>query len=290
MPRSGGSLAARLAEVGGELTPSERRVAEEVLADPTQVAFDTVAALADRAGTSGPTVIRFAGKLGYDGFADLQTDVRRSVSADLARATDRIRATADATVRDRAAEAATRGVGSTLERLTQERLTALAAPLLDLDRRVWVLVGDSSTASGVVLTQGLGMLRPGVSRLSGSAVGMAPVFAEVDRRDTVVVVDFPRYERRLLQVADWLAADGLTIVGLTDGALSPIAALADVWAEIAVAAVGPFDSTLGSIAVAEALVAQVAHDLRDVATERLDRIEETWRRGDALRPLDGDRA
>src|SRR5690349_9911393 len=41
-----------------ELSPAERRIAEEVLANPQTVAFGTVAALADVTGTSGATVVR----------------------------------------------------------------------------------------------------------------------------------------------------------------------------------------------------------------------------------------
>lgn len=284
MAAPGVALTARVAEAGAELTPAERQVAEVVLADPNRLAFDTVAVVAERAGTSGPTVVRFAVKLGFEGFADLQAEVRRSVSDRLERASDRIRVDDRASAHDEAVRTAERNVRASLERLPHERLAAVVAPLLDTARRVWVLAGESSTAAAIVLGQGLGMTRPGVSRLTGSAVGMAPTLAEVGGDDVVVVIDFPRYERRLVEVATWLAEDGLTVVGLTDGPLSPIAALSDAWADVDVAPIGPFDSTLGPIAVCEVIVAEVAHELRDGATRRLDRIEAGWRRAAALLP------
>ena len=64
-----GTIADRIAAAGASLTPTERRVAEVVTAEPTALAFDTVAELADRVGSSGPTVVRFAAKLGFDGYA-----------------------------------------------------------------------------------------------------------------------------------------------------------------------------------------------------------------------------
>ena len=51
------------------LTPAERRVADVVLTSPEAVAFGTVAEVAQRAATSGATVVRLATKLGYDGFS-----------------------------------------------------------------------------------------------------------------------------------------------------------------------------------------------------------------------------
>src|SRR5699024_1811148 len=66
------TLAERIAEAASRLTGAERRVALAVGDDPKIVAFGTVAQLAAHSGTSGPTVLRFASKLGFSGFAQLQ--------------------------------------------------------------------------------------------------------------------------------------------------------------------------------------------------------------------------
>jgi len=52
-----------VAAVSRELTPTERRIAREVLDEPTLLAFGTVSDLASRVGTSRPTIVRFANKL-----------------------------------------------------------------------------------------------------------------------------------------------------------------------------------------------------------------------------------
>ena len=66
------SIEERIAAVGVRLTPTERRIAKTVLEDPTLLAFGTVSDLATRVATSPPSVVRFATKLGFDGYADLQ--------------------------------------------------------------------------------------------------------------------------------------------------------------------------------------------------------------------------
>ena len=69
-----------VAAVSGDLTPAERRIAEAVLAEPTLLAFGTVSDLASRVGTSRPTVVRFANKLGFAGYTQLQKHVRSDLS------------------------------------------------------------------------------------------------------------------------------------------------------------------------------------------------------------------
>ena len=65
------------------LTSTERKIAEVLAGEPQAVAFGTVAQVASRAGTSGPSVVRLAVKLEYEGFVDLQADVQAELARQL---------------------------------------------------------------------------------------------------------------------------------------------------------------------------------------------------------------
>jgi DNA-binding MurR/RpiR family transcriptional regulator len=78
------------------------------------------------------------------------------------------------------------------------------------------------------------------------------------------------------EAARLLAQSGTAIVAITDSPLSPLVELTDTWCEIEVPAIGPFDSSVPAVAIAELLVARVARDLQDEATARIDRIETLW--------------
>lgn len=54
------------------LTASQRRIAEQVLADPTVVATSTIIQLAERTGTSQASVARFCRSAGFDGYTDFR--------------------------------------------------------------------------------------------------------------------------------------------------------------------------------------------------------------------------
>ena len=74
------SLSQLIAAAGTRLTPTERRIAEAVVADPTLLAFGTVSDLALEVGTSRPSIVRFATKLGFDGYPELQEHIRRDLA------------------------------------------------------------------------------------------------------------------------------------------------------------------------------------------------------------------
>jgi DNA-binding MurR/RpiR family transcriptional regulator len=71
-------------------------------------------------------------------------------------------------------------------------------------------------------------------------------------------------------------------VALTDSALSPLASGAAVSFTASVTGAGPFDSHMGLLALANALLAGVAARLRRSATDRLDEVESAWRAAGAL--------
>ncbi len=260
-----------IAKVGTRLTPTERRIAETVIADPTLLAFGSVSDLAERVGTSRPSIVRFATKLGFSGYPDLQSHAREGVSEQLSRPTERIRShQRDAIpVRTDIADA----LEHVFEALPAEKAASLAAPIAGA-RHVWVLSGETSRAGAYALQSGLSMVRPAVQIVSEHAVGRE--LSSATPEDAAVVFDFARYRRHAITATRTLAAMGVPIIAITDGPLSPLATLTPHWCALRIPAVGPFDSSVPAVAAAELLVAAVVEKLGDTARDRLDRLEHLW--------------
>ena len=284
------SLGERIASVSPALTPTERRLARLIVDDPTTVAFGTVADLARTADTSGPSVVRFATKLGFDGYGGLQEHVQASLTEILRRPVDRLRltpvaeaapdpsATSDQAVN--LVEQMTRAVTS----LDGEALSELASVIARAPAAIWVLCAETSATPGTLLAGNLRLLRPGVRSFSGGPATVAAQLAEVTDDDVVIAIDFPRYESTIVAAAGELAAGGTTLIAITDGPFSPLATLADHWLGVDVATVGPFDSVLPVVAAVELLVAETARLSRREAKARLDRIEALWTTSGVFEP------
>ncbi len=260
-----------IAPVSDKLTPTERRIAGVVLHDPTVLAFGTVSELAERAETSKPSIVRFAAKLGFDGFTDLQKWIRDELTQQLASPSQRIRH------RDESGTAArdsiTDSVNHTIAMLNKDRLIALAKPIADANR-VWIISGETSMAGAVVLHSGLSMIRPDVSLVDDHSTGRELCSAEPS--DAAVVFDFARYRRNSITAAQKLDDLGVPIVAITDSPLSPLASIARAWCELDIPAVGPFDSSIPAVLTAELLVSQVVDLLGDRARDQIDRLESFW--------------
>ncbi len=260
-----------VAAVSAELTPTERRIAEAVLAEPTLLAFGTVSDLADCVGTSRPSIVRFANKLGFDGYTLLQQHVRSDLSHQLSRPSERIRR--DDKTAPPIRDVINAGVASVLDALEAGRVAELAEPLVRANK-VWILSGETSQAGAHALHSGLSMVRPGVRTLEEHSFGTD--LSDAGPGDAAVVFDFFRYRRQVATVARVFADAGVSIVVITDSPLSPLVELADTWCQIEVPAIGPFDSSAPVVVMCELLVARVAQELQDDAKNRIDRIEALW--------------
>jgi DNA-binding MurR/RpiR family transcriptional regulator len=258
------------------LTATERKIAEVLASEPQTIAFGTVAQVAQRAGTSGPSVVRLAVKLGYDGFVGLQADVQAELARQLGPARDRIRQRPPTDFLTRVQAAEQDNIVRTLHAISAVALNRTIARLADRHHRVWVLPAEMTAPVGIVLAAQLGQLRDGVTLLEGSEVAVGRSLAGLEPRDTLIAVDIRRYERSLVALTRSAAERGATIVAVTDSPLSPLVAGADETFFISAQGVGPFDSVTGGIALANLLCAGVAARLRQSAPARLDAIEAAW--------------
>jgi DNA-binding MurR/RpiR family transcriptional regulator len=275
-------VAERIGRYRDELSPAERQVAEVVLRDPQGVAFGTVAQLAERASTSGASVVRLATRLGYTGFSELQGAVQAALGQQLGPAVERIRAERGSDVVSRTLRAELGNVQRTLEGADPEAFAAAVGLLADEQRPVRVLAGDAEAGIGAMCASLLSMLRDDVAQVGGSDAAVVRQLGPLAEGAVVVAIDLRRYERWVVEHARRAADGGARVVALTDSVLSPLAALATVSLTVAAEGAGPFDSHVGTLALVNALATGVAGRLRETATRRLERLESLWQDSGAL--------
>ncbi len=272
----------RIRTAAGVLTPAERKVADEVVADPQLIAFGTVAEVAKRASVSGASVVRLAARLGYDGFVDLQEAVQGELADRLRPAVERIRDVPPGDVLGRALDASLRAVQVTIEGIERPAFESAVQLLADPDRSVAVIAGDAGAGIAAHAADELAMLRSGVVSIGGTRVAVGRALARVGEGDVVLALDLRRYDRWVLDAVEVALDAGAELVALTDGPLSPLARRASSLIVVEAEGIGPFDSYVGALAALSALVAGVADALREAAAADLDRVEQTWRSLDAL--------
>ena len=259
-----------------EFTDAESRVARALLGEYPMAGMETVARLARRAETSGPTILRFVARLGFDNYAAFQDAIRSEIQARLQSPLVRYDSiatnSAEAGTSDRVAQALRQNIEIAAQDLRKDidRITAL---LTDLDRTVLCLGGRFSGMIAAYLHQYLRELRPGVRLVRDGTAAWADYLLDVREGDILVVFDFRRYQRDVLEFARSAAAQKAVIVLVTDIWYSPIAAISDVVVACPVSIPSAFDSGVTGLAMVELMTAGVVEALGPRSKARIATLE-----------------
>lgn len=242
-----------------DLTQSQKRIAEAIVEDPDFVAFATVDKLSARLGIASSTIVRFAYRLGLDGYPELQERVRALVRS-------RFRG-ADQGGGD---ESAVAHLGdSTAAASLRHDLDNLRHTIADLDGatlekaialvteapRVFFTGGQSSKALADYAALTFNRLRGNVRVLSpGDA---SADILDMTAEDVLIVFSFPPYASQTLAVLDAVRKRDVTIIGITDSPISPLGEV-DVTLTARVSGIGPQNSLVAPVAVINVLLNGVA--------------------------------
>lgn len=258
-------------------TTAEQRVARALLDHYPVAGLETVARFAKRAGTSGPTILRFVNRLGFASYAAFQNALRNEVQnqlqSPLARYPSRGSWGHGSDVHERVGLAICGNIERAVRGLTNQDYVAITRLICDPKRAVFCLGGRFTQMLATYFHHCLRELRPGARLVRDGSAGWADYLLDVKHGDVLVVFDFRRYQRDVLEFAGGAAAQGATIVLVTDIWNSPIAALATQVIACPVEVPTAFDSAVGGLAMVEVLIARVIERLGQGAKRRIEALE-----------------
>jgi DNA-binding MurR/RpiR family transcriptional regulator len=243
------------------LPKAERRVAHEILSTYPIAGLETVARLAQRAGVSGPTILRFTTRLGFDSYPSFQDSLLSELdernTSPLLQFEQKVHPGTDIIQRSR--QVLCESLSRSLELMEQTAFTAAVDRIATTSGRVITAGGRFSELSMQMLARHLEILRPGVRH-----------------SDTIVIADHRRYQRSTIEFGRELRRRGTHLILLTDPWMSPLALDADSVLSAAVDGPSPFDSQVATVGIIETLISGVVDHIGDKARRRITDYDNLW--------------
>ena len=257
-------------------TEAERRVAHALLGEYPTAGLETVARFARRAETSGPTILRFVGRLGFESYAAFQDALRSEIQVRLQGPLSRYRMRPGPKEEEAPYAAVGRALRQNIdmaEANLREVLDPITERIADPSRNVLCVGGRFSWMVASYLHHYLRELRPSVRLVRDGSAAWADYLLDIRPGDVVVVFDFRRYQRDVLDFARAAVAQEAEIILVTDIWYSPIAAFAEIVVPCPVSIPSAFDSGVTGLAVAEIITAAVVDALDESARARISTLE-----------------
>ena len=257
-------------------TEAERRVAHALLGEYPMAGLETVARFAKRAGTSGPTILRFINRLGFESYTDFQNALRIETQARLQGPLSRYDLPGQTNAPEAAGQVQAHAMRQNIESAARDlapTLPAIVERLADLDRKILCIGGRFSWMIAAYLHAYLRELRPNVRLVRDGSASWADDLLDVVPGDIIVIFDFRRYQRDVLEFAKGAVAQQAEIILVTDIWYSPIAALAQHVIPCPVSIPSAFDSGVTGLAVVEIITAAVIDALGPRSKGRIATLE-----------------
>jgi DNA-binding MurR/RpiR family transcriptional regulator len=250
-----------------DLTHSQKRIAEAIVEDPQFVAFATVDKLAERLSIAPSTVVRFAYKIGLNGYPDLQERVRQVVRGQMRGNTSDD--ASDAALTSHLAGPPGVSLLNDLENLRQtigaldsERLAA-AVEILAHARNVFVVGGYASGALAAYTALTLERVRGQAYLIEDHGGRHIPALFQSDVEDALLAIGFAPYSADTVQILELAKSRGIQRVGITDTPISPVGQRADIVLPARVSGVGAQNSLVAPLAVINTLLNGITSALPD---------------------------
>ena len=264
-PKDFVGLKALIIERGKSLPKRLSQIAAFALNNPDDIAFGTVASIAEQAQVQPSSLIRFSQAMGYQGFSELQEIFRARLRDRVPNYEERIAqlrehaksASKARILFDGFSEAAQKSIadlGSKIDAKVLDKAVARLAAAQTIYiiglRRSFPISSYIAYAFGK-----LGIRHVLVDGLGGLA---SNDIAFATPKDAALAVSFTPYASETVALVAQAARAHVPVIAVTDSAFSPLARDAEIWFEVAEANFEGFRSLAATLALAMTLTVAVA--------------------------------
>ncbi|GAA3467280.1 MurR/RpiR family transcriptional regulator [Nonomuraea roseola] len=239
------------------LRPKAAAVLEVLLSQPRRASYGSAAELAQLAGVNVATVTRTAQALGFAGWPALQQELRARYMSSLS--AGQVAAEHSGTGSP-SARSLRRDLDSLalLNRRMDEEVLLTIAEAVAAARRTVIVADGSYAAVGLALAHNAGLAGYDVRAVTAGDAELANAVAAIGERDVLIAISFWRLYESTVLAANVARARGARVFAVTDAASPALAEAAEQVVMVPAEGVAFFPSLTAGLAVAQALVTQLA--------------------------------
>lgn len=225
------SILRRVSQEYASLTRQQKQVATFLLRNPNDIAFYTLETTAAKADVSTTTVLRFARRMGYEGFTDFQRQVQREMKERNRSLPDKFSRAYSSVPREELLLNTFSNDVNNINRTMMEMPLDLLRGSIEMitkAQHVYILGLRESHALAHYLFTRLIALRPRVALPCFGEAEMPEQFLSIQPEDVCVFFLFTRYTRKSIEILTELRRSQVPVILVTTPSHDELNGLADI--------------------------------------------------------------
>lgn len=269
----------KIIELLPEFSKGQKKIAQFVLEHGEKAAYMTALSLGNAVGVSESTVVRFAEKLGFEGYPEFQKALQELMKSKLT-SVQRIELSASRINEKEVLKSILLSdmekIKQTLDQIDENVFNQVVNEIISA-KRIYIIGIRSSAALADFLGFYLNMILDNVKVITTS--GISDIFEQVFRitqDDIIIGISFPRYSKRTLKVLQYAKKQNAKVISLTDSKISPLCKYSDYVLICRSDMVSFADSLVAPLSVINALIVATGLCKKDEIAKTLEKLEEIW--------------
>ena len=263
------------------LSKSHKIIADYIINNYDKAAFMTAAALASATSISESTVVRFADRIGYEGYRELQNDLQELIKNKLTTVQRLSLASNDYS-----------NYGEIISKFMERDMDNIKKVINDIDnvsfhnainsmvkaKSIYIVGLRSSSFLAGYLAFYLNFLFDNITVVNTGANDIFEQLLKIDSEDAILVITYPRYSKRITDVLEYSKEKGTHIIAITDSVHSPAASIADVALLASSDMLSFIDSLVAPMSLINAFIIALAIEKKDNLNTYFEELEQIWKK------------
>lgn len=266
-----------------KLSKGQKLIANFILENYDKAAFMTAATLGDSINVSESTVVRFANRLGYEGYRELQNDLQELIKNKLT-TIQRLNIAetkypSNNNALGKIMERDMDNIKKTINEIDEESFDKAVDLVLSAKKKYIVGLRSSSFLAGY-LGFYLNFILDDVHVINSESNDIFERLLRITPDDVIVVITYPRYSKRIMEVLAFAKERKTPIITITDSMISPAANEADITL-IAISDMLSFvDSLVAPMSLINSFIISLGNEKKHDLNNYFTVLEDIWERYD----------
>ncbi|MBP1949736.1 MurR/RpiR family transcriptional regulator [Virgibacillus litoralis] len=268
------SLYKKIKEHQSTFSKSFKKIAAQIYSDPSIFAMNSAKEAGEKIGVSETTIIRFARKLGYDGYKSLQQVCRQGIFQKSSLSDFRDKKVSnhskDNTVKNLMFNDI-RTIQTVIEQISEMELDQTVTKLLTAEN-IYIAGVHSSYALASWFTYALNIVIGNVRQHTPDDDILVQL-SELHKNSVFVAFSFHRYGINTIRLAELAKKQGASIIAFTDHPYSPITEYSDITLAIQLEELSTLDLVPAVFSLMNSIIAAITLRAPKLFQERVNRFD-----------------
>lgn len=260
-----------------QFTNTEKRFVHFLLSNKFKAPFLPAYEIANRIKANSSTLIRFAKKIGFKGYPELQKNLGQllvkeiSYSSDLEKA-KKFKEPKENNIIQVSLNKSYSNMLELLKNVDEQKIKLFSKKICTSRKKV-IIANRSSYSAGHFIYFELKAIMTQVYFLSDYDHSYYDIFGDLNARDVIIAISAPRYTKLTINFAKYAVQKKINVIAITDSPVSPLFSLSSICLFAPIQSATFHNSNVAMMALIDAVIAQVFSQNKETSIRRLEKRE-----------------